>query len=317
MPINVLLVGVGKIARDQHIPVMAKDPRFRLVGVVSTSGAKVAGVPTFASQAQAFAALPGIDAVANCTPPGPRRASAAEALAAGKHVLLEKPPAATISELRDLERRAAASGRSLMTAWHAQHNESLERARTLLAGKPLASLNIQWKENVRTWHPGQDWVWDAGNFGVFDPGVNALSALTKISPAPLFVKSATLDYPANRQTPVAATLHFTGGGAAEGAPLKAEFDWLQEGDHVWRIDIVAVGGPALTLTFMLGEGGVTKLAIDGVPAFQNESTEYERIYDRFAGLIAAGESLVDSAPLELVADAFLVGARRDVAAFAW
>jgi len=317
MPINVLLVGVGKIARDQHIPVMAKDARFRLVGVVSTSGAAVDGAPTFATQRQAFAALPHIDAVANCTPPGPRRESAAEALAAGKHVLLEKPPTATISELRDLERQARASGRTLMTAWHAQHNESLDRARALLAGKPLASLNIQWKENVRVWHPGQEWVWDAGNFGVFDPGINALSALTKIAPAPLFLKAATLDYPANKQTPVAARLTFSSEGAARGASLVAEFDWLQEGAHVWRIDIAAEGGPALTLTFMLGEGGVTKLAIDGKPTFQNESTEYERIYDRFAQLIAAGESLVDAAPLELVADAFLVGARRTAPAFAW
>ena len=317
MPINVLLVGVGKIARDQHIPVIAKDPRFELVGIVSMSGARVEGVPTYATQAQAFAALPHIDAVANCTPPGPRRAYAAQALAAGKHVLLEKPPTATISELRDLERHARASGRTLMTAWHAQHNESLDRARALLAGKPLSALNIQWKENVRVWHPGQDWVWDAGNFGVFDPGINALSALTKIAPQPLFVKSATLDYPANRQTPVAATLHFSSEGAATDASLIAEFDWLKEGDHVWRIDIAALGGPALTLTFMLGEGGVTKLAIDGAPSFQNESTEYERIYDRFARAIEAGESLVDSAPLELVADAFLVGARREVAAFGW
>ena len=271
MPINVLLVGVGTIARDQHIPVMAKDARFRLVGVVSTSGAKVDGVPTFPTQAHAFAALPHIDAVANCTPPGPRRASAAEALAAGKHVLLEKPPTATVSELRELDRFARVSGRTLMTAWHAQHNESLDRARALLAGKLLASLDIQWRENVRTWHPGQEWVWDAGNFGVFDPGINALSALTKIVPAPLFVRSATLDYPSNKQTPVAARLNFSSDGAAKDASLVAEFDWLKEGAHIWRIDIAAQGGPALTLTFMLGEGGITKLAVDGAPTFENES----------------------------------------------
>ncbi len=36
------------------------------------------------------------------------------------------------------------------------------------------------KEDVRRWHPGQDWIWEAGGFGVFDPGINALSILTEV-----------------------------------------------------------------------------------------------------------------------------------------
>ena len=37
--------------------------------------------------------------------------------------------------------------------------------------------------------------------------------------------------------------------------------------------------------------------------------EYEGIYRRFAELLARGESEVDAAPFQLVADAFLVGRR--------
>ena len=46
-PIPVALVGVGKIARDQHIPAIAADPDFTLVAGVSRH-ATIDGVPNFA-----------------------------------------------------------------------------------------------------------------------------------------------------------------------------------------------------------------------------------------------------------------------------
>src|SRR5271170_6200989 len=92
-PYSIAIIGVGKIARDQHLPVIAKNPDFRLAAVISQSGAQVEGVPTFPTAAAAYAALPDLDAVAIATPPSVRHALAREALDAGKHVMLEKPPA--------------------------------------------------------------------------------------------------------------------------------------------------------------------------------------------------------------------------------
>ena len=45
-----------------------------------------------------------------------------------------------------------------------------------------SSGRIIWKEDVHHWHPGQRWIWEPGGFGVFDPGINALSVLTEILP---------------------------------------------------------------------------------------------------------------------------------------
>ena len=42
-PYSIAIIGVGKIARDQHLKVIAGNPSFRLVGVVSRSGAQVGG----------------------------------------------------------------------------------------------------------------------------------------------------------------------------------------------------------------------------------------------------------------------------------
>ena len=261
-PYRIAIIGVGKIARDQHLPVIARHPRFELAGVVSQSGARVDGAPTFATPAAAYAALPELDAVAICTPPNIRHHLARQALDAGKHVLLEKPPAPTLAEMHDLTALAAARRRVVFAAGHSQYNEAVDEARRRLAGRRIARLAIEWREDVRKWHPRQEWVWEAGNFGVSIAGINALSILTKIAPGPILVESAALDYPANRNTPIAASLAFSP-AAAPGAPLTAQFDWRREGGQNWRIDVDLVDGPRLSLI----EGGA-KLLVDGAVAWR-------------------------------------------------
>ena len=219
--------------------------------------------------------------MAICTPPHVRHALAREALDAGKHVMLEKPPAATLAEMHDLTAAAKAAGRVMLATWHSRYNAAVDEAKARLAGKRLKRLAIEWKEDVRRWHPGQDWIWDAGNFGVFDPGINALSILTKIAPAPFFVKSAKLLYPENRDTPIAASLVFTSPAAATGAPLSAEFDWRQEGEQSWNIDIETEDGAALRLTH-----GGSRLLVDGAAAVEAPMREYEGIYAHFAAASA-------------------------------
>ena len=73
---------------------------------------------------------------------------------------------------------------------------------------------MPWKEDVRVWHPGQRWIWEPGGFGVFDPGINALSIVARIFPGALFVREAELSYPRNKQTPIAAELRMAESGAA-------------------------------------------------------------------------------------------------------
>ena len=122
---SIAIIGVGKIAIDQHLPVIAKNPDFKLAALVSQRGVEQPGVPTFRTPAELYAALPDLDAVAICTPPGVRHAVALEALIAGKNVLLEKPPAPTVSELADLQHQAAARRCVLFATWHSQYNKGV------------------------------------------------------------------------------------------------------------------------------------------------------------------------------------------------
>ena len=64
----------------------------------------------------------------------------------------------------------------------------------------------------------------------------------------------------------------------------------------------------------LGSGGA-ELRIDGDERTRAPEREYPEIYRRFAGLLRARESDVDSRPLRIVADAFLIGARETTDAF--
>ena len=82
------IVGLGKIARDQHIPAIAGNADIEL-GAVASRNASIDGVAHFATLDELLHAAPDIDAVALCTPPQVRHAQAAAALKAGKHVLLE------------------------------------------------------------------------------------------------------------------------------------------------------------------------------------------------------------------------------------
>ena len=303
--LRVAIVGLGKIARDQHVPAIAATDGVTLAAVASRN-ARLPDAPHFATLEELLRDGPPIDAVALCTPPQVRRARAAAALAGGKHVMLEKPPGASVGELDPLIALAARAGRTLFATWHSRFAPAVEPARQWLISRRIRSVHINWKEDVRVWHPGQNWIFEPGGLGVFDPGINALSILTRILPQPLFVTAAELCFPANREAPIAARLSLA--DAAE-LPITAEFDFRQTGPQSWDI-VVETDGGRLTLS-----GGGARLVADGKVLADAAEAEYRGLYRRFVELTTTGTSDVDLAPLRLVADAFLLGRRRTVEPF--
>lgn len=297
------LVGIGKIALDQHVPALNASPEWELAATVSRSGT-VPGVEAFTRIEDMLAARPDIGVVSLALPPVPRFAAAAAALRAGRHVMLEKPPGATLAEVHALERLAAGQGVTLYTTWHSREAKAVAAAKAWLAGKVVRSGHITWREDVRKWHPGQDWIFAAGGMGVFDPGINALSILTEILPMPVHLTGADLDFPANRQAPIAARLAFAQG-------ITADFDFRQQGPQTWDMEFTTDQGDlALRL-------GGNLLEINGEPAGGEDTImgEYPALYARMAALVRAGASDVDLSPMVLVADAFTLGSRATTEAF--
>ena len=300
---QVALVGIGKIAVDQHVPALAASPDFALAATVSRKG-QVEGVEAFTDFAAFLAARPDVKVVSLCLPPVPRYAYAEAALLAGRHVMLEKPPGATLAEVHALEALAKAGGLTLFATWHSRMARAVAAAKAWLAGKTVRSAHITWREDVRKWHPGQDWVFEPGGMGVFDPGINALSILTEILPRPVHLVEALLEVPENRQTPIAAHLRFSGA-------VSAEFDWRQEGPQTWDIEVETDQG---AMALRMG-GNVLEVADRPVTGESDIMGEYPALYARMAELVRAGRSDVDLAPMVHVADALSLGRRKIVAPF--
>ena len=162
--IRFAIVGLGKIARDQHVPTLMASSDFELIGVASPHS-KLEGVPHFPDLAQLLQAKPNLQAVALCTTPQARFDAACMALEHGCHVLLEKPPGMTTSEVLVLEQLAASRGLTLLASWHSRYANGVEPARDWLAERQVHGVEVVWKEDVRVWHPGQTWIWKAGGLG--------------------------------------------------------------------------------------------------------------------------------------------------------
>lgn len=300
---QIALVGIGKIALDQHVQALTASPDWTLAATVSRNGS-VEGVQAFTDFAAFLDARPDVPVVSLCLPPVPRYAYAKAALLAGRHVMLEKPPGATLAEVQALEALARARGLTLYATCHSRMALAVAPARAWLQGKAVRKAHITWREDVRRWHPGQDWVWQVGGMGVFDPGINALSILTAILPDPVHLTGAELEVPENCQTPIAARLTFSGN-------VTADFDWRQDGPQTWDIEVDTDQGQ---LALRMG-GNV--LEIDGTPVTGAATIlgEYPALYARMADLVRQGQSEVDLAPMIHVADAMTLGRRVVTAPF--
>jgi D-galactose 1-dehydrogenase len=296
-PIRIALVGYGRIARAEHEPAIRANPDFELVGLVDPASGS-AGLPRFDDLESMLASGLVPDAVALCQPPVLRHRAARVAIDAGLHVLLEKPPGATVAEVELLVQLAGRKGTTLFAAWHSRFAPAIPAARAWLAERRAISVSVVWHEDVRDWHPGQTWIWQPGGFGVFDPGINALSILTCLLETPLHVRESTLAFPPNAATPAAAGLLLETAGRT---PVQAHFDWRSPGTPDWHIRVETDRGELL-----LTDGGA-RLHCDGAEQPVGAAAEYAGVYARFAGLMRSGGSEVDLAPLRLTADAFLRG----------
>lgn len=113
-PIGIALIGGGFMA-DVHSRA-ARAAGARVVGVTSSTpersraAAERIGAERAFDDVDALLADPNIDVVHVVTPNATHHALTVRALAAGKHVVCEKPLATTVADAVDLEKRAAKAG---------------------------------------------------------------------------------------------------------------------------------------------------------------------------------------------------------------
>jgi len=114
--LNVGIIGYGFATATFHAPLVRATPGLRLVAVSTSDPAKVrSALPgvEVASSPEELIARPDLDLIVIPTPNDTHHPLAAAALAAGKHVVVDKPFTLTVAEAEDLIHRAARAGRHL------------------------------------------------------------------------------------------------------------------------------------------------------------------------------------------------------------
>jgi predicted dehydrogenase len=231
-PIGVAVVGAGIIGRN-HAAAIRRHPRLRVAAVVdpdesarSALAARLGhGAAEYDTLTDALgAAGNGIDLVAICTPSGLHAEAAEQALAAGRHVFIEKPLDVSLPRARRLARLAAhAEQRGLVATVVSQHR--FDPASVAVAGALAAGRLGRVTSAVASiaWWRGQDyyssarwrgtWQLDGGG-AVMNQGVHTVDLLAWLlgRPADVFAYTGRLAHEKIDVEDVAvATLRFASG----------------------------------------------------------------------------------------------------------
>lgn len=302
------LIGCGEIARKQHARFLQSrdnDTGLRLVATADPHNTLPGFSGTHYPDPRAMlAAEPGLTAVSITSPTATHFAVAKEALLMGRHVLLEKPPTATLDELKQLERIAAEQRVVLVTSFHACHNAAVRQLRDIYSRRSSPEhIAIEWREDFERWHAGQAWPWRPGGFGVFDSGINALSILCHVLPDIEFrVEHAQFRVPEGAATPASVEMHLSwDGGTGEVA-----FEWRKGGsDDVW--DMSVLGADEAGKIDMLCLRDVRTLLKDStVLVTSSNDEEYAGVYLDFSRAIDAGIPRVSLKEMRIIEDAAMI-----------
>ncbi|MFL1463551.1 Gfo/Idh/MocA family protein [Roseococcus sp. DSY-14] len=189
------VVGLGKFALNQILPAFGACRKARLAAVVSGDAGKARrvaaqhGAPATYSydSFEEVARNPEVQVVYVILPNIFHRPFTERALAAGKHVLCEKPLATTSADARAMIAAARAAGRLLMTAYRAQYEgfnrEAIRRVREGELG-PLRLITSDHGRPVKPEEPADEWRIRkaiAGGGSLHDVGIYAVNAMRYLS----------------------------------------------------------------------------------------------------------------------------------------
>ena len=194
--LNWIVIGIGDITTKRVIPAILSESRSHLYGLVTRDPAKAAQF-----EAQAWTSLdkaladPQVQAVYVGTPVFLHAQQTLQSLAAGKHVLCEKPMAMNEAEARTMVAAAEKSKGIFGVAYYRRLYPKVLRARQLIEtgviGQPLFAelTNHMWFNGMGA--PGErSWLFDpskAGGGPLFDIASHRIDVLNFLFGKPLRV----------------------------------------------------------------------------------------------------------------------------------
>ncbi len=194
------VVGTGDIARKRVLPAICDDPRSRLRAIVTRDPAKLRdsfGAERVVASLEDALADPQVDVVYIATPVSLHYPQTMAALAAGKHVLCEKPTALNPGQVEAMIAAAAASGKTFGVSFYRRLYPAVARVRELLKqgaiGQPVfAWVSCHgWFNEVEVAH--RAWLFDpafSGGGPLMDVGSHRIDLLNYIFGEPRLAGAA-------------------------------------------------------------------------------------------------------------------------------
>ncbi|KAA3659817.1 MAG: gfo/Idh/MocA family oxidoreductase [Calditrichaeota bacterium] len=206
--IKIGLIGAGKIAQIAHIPQWKKIPEAELVAICDVQASAAEWVANkfnigkWSTDPDVLFRDEGIDAIDICTDTQAHRSLAIAALAAGKHVLVEKPFAPTYTDALAMVEASEKYNRLLMAAMNIRFRKELITLKSFIQGKELGdvfSCKVTWFKNLDVSHLEKHWLFRkemSGGGVLMDLGIQMLDAAWWLlgNPKPVSLKAKIFNH---------------------------------------------------------------------------------------------------------------------------
>lgn len=163
-PVRIAIVGAGAVSDYHHVPGIRLDPRAELVAVADTNAELVErrrgewGVSVATTDVDSVCIRPDVDAVIIATPNFTHAPIARTAIAAGKHVMCEKPLGLNAEEVRGMYQAARDAEVVHMTAFTYRFAPSMRYLKHLLVKGDLGEPRHFRSQRFLDW-PETSWGW--------------------------------------------------------------------------------------------------------------------------------------------------------------
>ncbi len=253
-PVRVALIGCGRIAQVAHLPALEKADGVRLVAVsdpsaeVAESVARRYGVPSAYTDQEQVLADESVEGVIVAAPDRFHYPITAEALRAGKHVLVEKPLASTVAEAEALSDLVDQTGLALQVGAMKRHDQGVQYAREFITDR-LGDVR-----SFNAWY----------RIGDLRPGIEA--TLFPHVYADLTARTAEATFKADRRRYLLAThgahvfdtVRFLLGDVASVVARHRE----DGKDQIWQVLLTATSGAVGTVSITADVPGVSSEGIE-------------------------------------------------------
>ena len=165
-PLGIGVIGCGRVAEELHLPAMMRNPGVTSVAIADVDVharerlARRFEIGRQYADTGALLADPDVALVVICTPPSTHPDLALAAIAAGKHILVEKPLALDVEAAERMAEAERATSVVTAVGLNLRCHRLVESARAIVASGrlgPIATLHTTWTAGYERGRPLPQW----------------------------------------------------------------------------------------------------------------------------------------------------------------